>query len=463
MNTVVFTNNKRPGLTIEKQDEKGGPLAGVTFEIWKSGTQKLFRGTTDSNGLIVFEWNNSKYPLDEGSYSIREVYVPTGYILDSTVREIKLVKNKMNSIIFKNNRRPELEIVKINSAGKLLAGAVFTIKRAGATTEYELITDSTGKIIIPFDSVDFPLESDRYIITEKVPPTGYILSVPNFQEVVLEPNTRKTLTFENPEKPKLTIEKYDQRGDGNGGALPLSPVTFRMWRSDGSYDQYHTTNANGKIGITDLIPGEYHIREISTKDGYVLNTETKTIILHGNDDVTVTFHNLKRPELLIKKLDGKTNKPLPGAHFRISKGDQVLFDDLITDENGEIFFPYNDAYRLLEEGVYKITETQAPPGYDIVLPASKNIVLKNGERTRVEFTDIRKPTLIVSKLNALTRKPIPNTLFNIKWENPMTGGIHDLGNWYTDKNGQIIFEFHTQLNRCICNSHTYSHSKERAL
>jgi len=133
-----------------------------------------------------------------------------------------------------------------------------------------------------------------------------------------------------------------------------------------------------------------------------LNPETKTIILHGNDDITVAFYNLKRPELEIIKLDGKTNKPLQGAVFSINKGDQVLFDDLITDENGRIFIPYNNAFRLLEEGVYTIIEKRAPLGYDLVLPASRNIVLKNGERTRVELSNIKKPTLIVTKYTART-------------------------------------------------------------
>jgi uncharacterized surface anchored protein len=173
----------------------------------------------------------------------------------------------------------------------------------------------------------------------------------------------------------------------------------------------------------------------------VLNTETRTITLHGNDDVTVVFHNLRRPELEIIKLDGKTNQPLPGATFQISKGDEVLYDDLVTDANGRIIIPYNDAFRLLTEGTYKIIETRPPPGYDIVLPATRTVVLRNGERTRVEFTNIRKPTLVITKLNALTKKPIPNTMFNIKWENPANGGVHDLGNWLTDSRGQIIFEF----------------------
>ena len=95
---------------------------------------------------------------------------------------------------------------------------------------------------------------------------------------------------------------------------------------------------------------------------------------------------------------------------------------------------------MLEPGVYKITELAPPMGYDIVLPASRNVVLREGERTRVEFNDIRKPTLIVTKRNALTLKPVPNTFYNIKWEAP-NGGIHDLGNFYTDKNGQIILPF----------------------
>ncbi|MCL2775403.1 MAG: SpaA isopeptide-forming pilin-related protein, partial [Oscillospiraceae bacterium] len=433
LSEVVFVDPKKPGLTITKTDNDGNPLDGVTFEIWKSGTETKHSATT-VGGKIVLEWDNADFPLEAGTYSIREVAVPRGYLLDTTIKEALLENGKMVTVPFTNDKRPELEIVKTDSAGKPLSGAVFTIKRAGTTTEYELTTDSSGKIVIPYDSPLYPLEPDRYIVTEKNAPEHYLLSDNNSQEVILEPNTRKTVTFVDAEKPKLTIEKYDRRGDGNGNALPLSAVTFRIWKTDGSYDQTLTTGSDGKIRITDLLPGEYHIQETATKDGYVLNTEVRTVILKGDDDVTETFYNLKRPELLIVKLDSKTGKPLANAHFQISKSDEILFQDLVTDVNGQILIPYNDPSRLLEEGTYKVKEIAPPPGYDLVLPASQNVVLRNGERTRVEFSDIRKPTLIITKLNALTKKPVPNTLYNIKWEDS-TGGVHDLGNWYTDKNG----------------------------
>ena len=437
---LKFDNRRRPELKIIKKDPEGNHLADVEFEIWKSGTQEKFSGKTDSNGEIYITWNNENYPLSEGSYSIREINVPAGYVLSDEVKEIMLVGNSLSEVVFVNPKRPELEILKVDTTGKPLANAVFIIKRAGTTTEYELITDNQGKILIPYDSPLYPLEPDRYIITEKQAPDHYILSEPNFQEITLEANTRKTLTFINPEKPKMTIEKYDRRGNGSGGLLPVTPVTFRIWKTDGSYDQTLTTDSSGKIRITDLMPGEYHIQETATKDGYILSPEVRTILLKGDDDVTVTFYNDKRPELLIVKLDVKTGKPLSGAHFQISKGDEVLFQDLVTNENGEILILYNDMHRLLEPGVYKVTEITAPPGYDIVLPASVNVVLREGEKTRVEFNDIRKPTLIITKRNALTLKPIPNTFYNIKWEDAY-GGVHDLGNRYTDKNGQIILPF----------------------
>ncbi|MCL2775955.1 MAG: SpaA isopeptide-forming pilin-related protein, partial [Oscillospiraceae bacterium] len=437
---LKFDNKRRPELKIIKKDPDGNHLADVEFEIWKSGTQEKFSAKTDSNGEINIAWDNTDYPLDEGSYSIREINVPAGYVLSDEVKEVMLVGNTLSEVVFVNPKRPELEILKVDTAGNPLSDAVFTIKRAGSTTEYELMTDSQGRIYIPYDSPLYPLEPDRYIITEKQAPDHYVLSNPNYQEIVLEANTCKTVIFTNPEKPKLTIEKYDRRGDGSGNLLPVTPVTFRIWKTDGSYDQTLITGADGKIRITDLMPGEFHIQETVTKDGYILNPEVRTIILKGDDDVTATFYNDKRPELLVVKLDSKTNRPLSGAHFQISKDDEVLFQDLVTNDNGEILIPYNDPHRLLEPGTYKVTEIAAPPGYDVVLPCSQNVVLREGERTRVEFTDIRKPTFILTKRNALTLNPIPNTLYNIKWEAP-NGGIFNLGNWYTDKNGQIILPF----------------------
>jgi uncharacterized surface anchored protein len=53
------------------------------------------------------------------------------------------------------------------------------------------------------------------------------------------------------------------------------------------------------------------------------------------------------------------------------------------------------------------------------------------------FENTKKPTLIITKINGLTNKPIPNTTYKIEYEAP-NGGLVSLGTFRTDANGQIV-------------------------
>ena len=94
---LKFDNKRRPELKIIKKDPDGNHLSDVEFEIWKSGTQEKFSGKTDGNGEIYIEWDNENYPLSEGSYSIREINVPAGYVLSDEVKEVMLVEQSVRS------------------------------------------------------------------------------------------------------------------------------------------------------------------------------------------------------------------------------------------------------------------------------------------------------------------------------------------------------------------------------
>ena len=97
------------------------------------------------------------------------------------------------------------------------------------------------------------------------------------------------------------------------------------------------------------------------------------MILLGTD-AEVTITNSKPVNTLnINKTDAANGKPLEGATFKIEKQKDGIFEEIlkdgkvwtvITDEKG------NATFGNLENGIYRITETEAPNGY--VLDTTNN-------------------------------------------------------------------------------------------
>jgi len=121
---------------------------------------------------------------------------------------------------------------------------------------------------------------------------------------------------------------------------------------------------------------------------------------------------------------------LEGAKFKVTRTEDDTVSEYMTDTDGSILL------ENLPEGIYTIEELTAPTGY-ILDTQHKEIELKAGESKQLVYENIRKPTLIITKTNVLTEKPVPNTVFKIQYEQT-DGGVVTLGTYKTDENGQIV-------------------------
>ena len=77
----------------------------------------------------------------------------------------------------------------------------------------------------------------------------------------------------------------------------------------------------------------------------------------------------------------------------------------------------------------------------ILCDIPQTIALGPGETRTVTFFNAMKPSLKIIKRCEVTKDPIPNTKFHIWWasDNTSTGAMNDLGSFYTDDHGEIIF------------------------
>lgn len=122
----------------------------------------------------------------------------------------------------------------------------------------------------------------------------------------------------------------------------VAGINFTVTGAKG-FSKTVTTNANGEIDISDLVPGTYTITEENI-DRYVPN-QSQTITVSSNKTSSVTFYNiLKKFRVTVTKQDYKKghaqgDAKLSGAVYGLFKGNDLVAQ-YTTDSNGSFTTDY---------------------------------------------------------------------------------------------------------------------------
>ena len=411
--TLTFLNLVKPGIHLTKLDsETMKPLAGAKFRISKIGGDFAKEYTTDGSGEI--DLSN----LDPGAYEVVETQAPDGYLIDEARRVIELVAGENAEFVFTDTERPTLVVEKLDAHdGKPLAGATFRIWKIDDPDHYvDKVTDAQGRITLE------GLDAGVYSVQELNAPEGYVLNSTEYH-VKLYPGETSTLIVENEKRPALRIVKYDAQTK-----KPLPDTTFEVYRDSELIGTY-TTDANGEVLLYDLTPGTYLVKEVAAPDTHVLNSTPQEIELVVGQTGTLVFLNYVKPGIYLVKLDSQTMEPLANARFRITQVGGGYSEEHTTDANGEIDLSG------LEPGSYTVEELAAPDGY-LIDDAQRIIKIEGGEYAQFVFTDTKKPTFRLVKLDSLTGKRLPGATFRIA---KVADGTHYLDR-ITDTNGEIVID-----------------------
>ena len=428
-----LSNDKRPSLIISKRDKDStDPVPGVTFTLRGADGPTITTKPTGPDGKIVIT------DLLPGVYTITEQSVPENYILDTTPQTVTLFPNKETQVEFQNYQRPTLKIVKVDINGKHLTGAIFEVKTKAGVKIGDFPVDANGEITVPQKH----LTEGYYIITEKQAPAGYILDTTP-HEVYLRPGKTTEVSIENEKKPGLTIYKVDSIvGDGIKGAK------FEIWVSkdknqNGTYQQltnsYYYSDENGIIHLDNLDTGWYKIVEVEPPAGFMLKEPSEqTIYIEHDTSVEVTFENIPKSALVIRKIDSDTGAPLANAWFRVrylggtSGSGGTIIGEYQTSSNGNIVITGLDA------GTYVCEEISAPHGYVMdTAPQTAYISGKEQDCITLTFTNSKYGSLLVKKVDSITKEPLSDIQFFITTSD---GSVVGNGNGYftTDSAGTIL-------------------------
>ena len=302
----------------------------------------------------------------------------------------------------------------------------------------DLPVDENGTVTIS----NVHLDEGYYIVTEIQAPEGYILDkTPH--EVYLRPGKTTEISIENEKKPDLLIEKLDSVvGDGLKGAK------FEIWvskdkSSDGTYQRlnnsFYYSDEDGLIRLDNLDTGWYRIVEVEPPAGYELKAPSEQTVYVDNDtSVTVTFENIPKSALVIRKVDADTGAGLPNAWFRVrylggtSGSGGTIIGEYQTSNNGNIIITGLDA------GTYICEEISAPDGY-VLDTAAQTAYLSGNDQDCITltFTNSKYGSLLIKKVDAVTGKPLSDVEFFVTDSDGAVVGNAN-GKYVTDSAGTIL-------------------------
>ena len=439
---LYFGNSPKGALLIKKIDSVSRePLSDVEFFVTTSDGTVVGNANgkfiTDSAGTVLIEG------IDPGTtLVVKETRTKDNtYILDDTPQTARIRAGQTVTLEFRNQPKGNLIINKLDSVtGAPLKGVEFKITYADGSyvdaeggklsTKGAYVTDANGQIVL--SNV-----SGTLIVTEEKTIDGYSIDPETrSQTVVVNPDDTQTLTFYNIPNGCLLITKVD----GITGK-PLSGVEFKIAGCNGC--EYpagtYTTNEDGIIRLKNIPSGCYSVLETSAKDGYLLDNTVHTVKVEPGDCKEVTFKNMPLGGLVIKKMDAVTKESLANAIFRVTTADGAAVGttggEYRTDENGYISIPDMEPSSLI------VTEVQAPEGY-LLDDTPKTVEIKDHQTYVLEFFNQPLGSLIIHKLDSVTKEPLEGVQFKITYADGKVvdadgGQLSSNGLYWTDENGQI--------------------------
>ena len=417
--TIPIINEELPGLRIIKYDRKNMvAMPNVTFAVYRDG-EFLGNFKTDQFGEILIA------DAEPGTYRAFEVDTgDEGHILDTTPQEVELhAGDGIKELMFFNDMKPGLKLIKVDSddPSKVIPNAVFEIKSVeGTYGPQEFRTDENGEIDLSM------LPPGSYVVTEKSC-DGYVID--EAQRIIeLKPNEDAQFVFTNHIKPSLQLIKLSSDGSR------LAGVTFRIAKiEDGSHYLDRTTSSTGEILVSDLEPGVYSVRELSSVQDHIPDDTEHHVELFPGQTSTITLTNDKRPNLYIHKTDADTGEPIEHTVYLVKGADGHSIAEVETDGNGVA------VVENLLPGVVEIIEKSVPEPYLLAEESQMVTLLPNRDRD-VYFQNYKRPTIEIIKENSITHDRIENVPFQVWYasNNTATGEYNDLGVFYTDEEGRIV-------------------------
>ena len=421
-------------------------LAGATYNVYKgtSGTGSVVATfTTDAAGHATLST-----PLEDGTYSVKEVTPPKGYKLDEKIYTFTIngadtslsVEDEPGTLTLKLKKK-DSQTGSTPQGNATLAGAVYQVsyQKGGQTVTEELTSDASGNLGtlegLPLGTVT---------VKELTAPEGYRLdtevhtyTVDGSQLVGDTYTLEVDDLMEEVQRGGLTIQKLDsQTGTTPQGDASLEGIVFEIVNNSqnavvvngntaapGQVAMTITTNAAGvaTTGENALPYGDYIVREVSTNDS-MLQTFTEEISVTIDSDGEMLEYEAEnevvRGGIDLEKQDSEMgatpqgNSSFAGIEFEIINrstnpvvvgGQTYAVGDIVmtitTDESGHA----STGSDVLPYGTYEVRESATNESMLLTWQGETVQVRQNGHSVSVTAVDeVERGGLAVEKQDTIT-------------------------------------------------------------
>ena len=384
-------------IEITKTNTNADLIDGAIFNLKSISFDGYEENITVSNGKLKVD------NLPVGTYELKEIQAPDGYLLNKTVYTLTVNKDQTTTQTVVNEEPTgSIDLTKeINSdltdgniGDAFLQGNKYTLKakekitnKAGTVTYFEKdavvdtqVTDEQGKLT--FDN----LHVGKYYIEESKSNESLVLN-PNDIDVSIDyegQNVSKILRSTNTDNrvnmQKIQIHKFGEKDSESGilNGLAGAEFTFKLksevdqvgWDNAKTYDVI-TTDKNGKANTKYLPYGTYLVRETKTPQDYMTAPDftvsiTKDYSEYEDIEQIKIIDINNRPyttQLKIVKKDLDTGKTvtLNSATFKVKAREDIV-------SNGKVIYKAGDTIKQKISGKW----------YDSFTTNADNIVVPDG-------------------------------------------------------------------------------------
>lgn len=375
---VSYTNTQYGRIQFTKTTNTGNQLGGWVFRVTDSNYEVVGEYTTDETGYAITE------KLAPGRYLVQELSNGDDYWnIDVMLHDVTVVSGETVEDPWYNREQGLGWFYKSTNTGESLKGWHITIYADEACTQEirTMITNEDGRTGYYMDpGIYYAKETgDEYGRFED----EYWLVDESVQEFEIKPHEDTEIHFTNVQYGKLKIIKtMYSHGSAAGWQFKVTDANGK--EIDGSP---FTTGEDGVIQTTNILPGTYTVEEILPEGSIYqpMGENPQTVTVTQGKIAEVSFTNCLRPgKIELKKID-ITGSPLSGATFYLEWSEDgslwwpVEYSDSDSPEEGCCSNPdiQNGLLTTGEDGIlvwenlypglqYRLTETEAPDGYNLL-------------------------------------------------------------------------------------------------
>lgn len=377
-----------------KVDEDGRVIKGAVFGLFSNDENEYSCENaymvTESAEDGTFKFENIPY----GAWVVREIQPAVGFVLNEKAYQITIKEDGDVVEIKLENRyiRGDIEGLKLDEDGNVIAGAKFGLFKSGTTefTEENALliteTDSEGKF--RFENIRF----GKWIVRELVPATGYVLNETPIDVNIQTEGEIIKISFEN-KFIRSDIRGYKVDEDGK----PVKGALFGLFTEDETeFTEERAvltakSDAEGIFFFDDVRFGKWIVKELAPAEGFVTNDTVFPIDV--TTDGAVIEIKAENRHIYGMVHTTKVDKDYPdnllaGAIFEIymDVDGNKEFDADIDTLVGEMVEYEPGLYELenLRYGGYFLYEKQAPANYVKDDAYHYFAIVNDGEMVEVE-------------------------------------------------------------------------------